>query len=128
MDIGTTIQQEIFAGTYWNDVGIDLAAAGVYEFAAEGTWMDAHFASGPAGSDSQNLVMTWFEPFRRMPHAPWMCLIGTIGKDSTSAFAIGTGAQITAPRDGRLFCFANDVPGFYFNNSRSLMLAVTRLR
>ncbi len=35
-----------------------------------------------------------------------------------------TGAPYTAPRAGRLTCFANDVPGFYWNNRGAIRLSV----
>lgn len=67
------------------------------------------------------------ESLRRMPHAPWFSLIGSIDKDKNSCFLIGTDKNITAPKTGRLYCFANDVIIAYGNNQGSIELTVTRL-
>jgi len=48
--------------------------------------------------------------------------------DDRKAFALGGGpTTYTATADGELYCFANDLWRFYFNNSGVVKLAVKRL-
>jgi hypothetical protein len=55
-------------------------------------------------------------------------LIGAIGQEKETTFLIGTSHPWEVKADGTLNCFANDVPGFYFNNSGTVQLTVTRTR
>jgi hypothetical protein len=55
-----------------------------------------------------------------------MALIGCVDGDLATAFVIGSGIDAwTPPRAGTLLCFANDVPGFYWNNSGHITLTVS---
>jgi hypothetical protein len=56
--------------------------------------------------------------------APWFALIGAIDSDSSTQFLIGTQSVSAPVRTGQLCCFANDVPGFYWNNKGAIQLIV----
>lgn len=111
----------------WNDTGITLLAGQNYHFQATGQWTDWKNTCDADGYQSPNFFLKLCEGLRRMPHAPWFSLIGSIDKDKNSCFLIGTDKNITVPKTGRLYCFANDVIIAYGNNQGSLQLTVTRL-
>lgn len=109
----------------WNDTGITLLAGQNYHFQATGQWIDWKNTCDADGYQSPNFLLKLCEGLRRMPQAPWFALIGSI--DKNNFFLIGTDTNITAPKTGRLYCFANDVIIAYGNNQGSLQLTVTRL-
>ena len=116
----------IVANAEWNDTGIDLVRGARYRMTATGSWHDRQFRSGPDGVPPQNLVQRIFSPLLRFPNGHYMTLIGCIDQDMGSAFAIGANANYKATRDGRLWCFANDVRFAYGNNSGAIELIVDR--
>ena len=116
----------IVANAEWNDTGIDLVRGARYRMTATGSWHDRKFRSGPDGVPPQNLVQRIFSPLLRFPNGHYMTLIGCIDQDMGSAFAIGANANYKATRDGRLWCFANDVRFAYGNNSGAIELIVDR--
>jgi len=126
MEIGQTAQMTIFANAPWNDTGVDLEQGALYQLTAEGEWFDALIKSDADGYDSNIWLQQRFESALRLPTARWFCLVGAIGRELDAAFQIGCSRVVAAPSSGRLFCFANDVPGFYFNNFGSLQLAIRR--
>ena len=111
----------------WNDTGTELVAGQRYRMRAAGTWHDRQFSSSPAGIPPQNFVQRLAAPFLRFRNGRYMTVIGCIDRDINSAFAIGEAVEITAPKSGRLWCFANDVRGAYGNNTGSVELFVERL-
>ena len=115
MQIGDTRTITVCAREPWNDTGIDLDADGVYRFNATGHWIDLVIWTDADGYDSL-LIQHQFESKRRVANQKWFTLIGTIGKHDDTAFVIGKEKTWTSPAQGRLFAYANDVPGFYFNN------------
>lgn len=126
MEIGQTAQMTIFANAPWNDTGVDLEQGAVYQLTAEGEWFDAWVKSDADGYDSKGWPQQHFESALRLPTARWFCLVGAIERELDAAFQIGCSRAVAAPSSGRLFCFANDVPGFYFNNFGSLRLTIRR--
>ena len=116
----------IVASADWNDTGIDLIAGARYSMTAMGTWHDRQFRAGPEGVPPQNWVQRIFSPLLRFPNGHYMTLIGCIDQDMGSAFAIGANANYKATRNGRLWCFANDVRFAYGNNSGAIELIVDR--
>lgn len=119
----------VVADAEWNDTGFDLVKGARYFMTATGSWYDRQFRSGPEGITPQNIVQRIFSPLLRFPNGHYMTLIGCIDQDMGSAFAIGANANYKATRDGRLWCFANDVRfafGAYGNNSGVIELIVDR--
>lgn len=70
------------------------------------------------------------EPFRRVTGdgAKWFTLCGCIGDDDGSAFVIGNSLPEFSPqKSGELCAFANDLNGYYGNNSGYLKIKVSLL-
>ena len=70
--------------------------------------------------------MRFFRPFRRRRKDLWFALIGSIGHREKNAFTIGKYLLWVVNEDGILECYANDLHGFYFNNSGVVTLRVVR--
>lgn len=94
--------------------------------------LQRYYRSRPGGSG------TIVRGARREQDMPWFCLVGAIGNgvgvDVTTqklnpheAFRIGSSAVHRPTKSGYLYCFANDVWSFYFNNKGSVRLTVSRL-
>jgi hypothetical protein len=118
----------VFAALKWNDTTLQVRRGEVYELSATGTWHDASYSPGPEGYPSLTLWMRLVSPFRRSPKDPWFALIGAIGQEDKKTFTI----RKCLPRwvvseDGFLYCYANDLRGFYFNNSGTVNLTVLRM-
>ena len=82
----------------------------------------------------QEFAIAALEPFRRVTkdasgkQAKWFTLCGCIGADDDKAFVIGNGLKGFSPQQsGELCAFANDLDGYYGNNSGYLILRVSAL-
>jgi hypothetical protein len=64
---------------------------------------------------------------RRAPREKWFALICAIDAAPRSRLLIGRSRTLRAASTGTLRCFANDTPGFYWNNAGSVELTVIRL-
>jgi uncharacterized protein (DUF2235 family) len=127
LEPGESASFGIFASLKWNNTTLQVRSGQTYELSATGTWYDAHIRSGPDGYQSQEWLMRLFSSRRRRPKDAWFALIGAIGQDEKTTFLIGMNLRWAVTADGTLYCFADDVPGFYFNNSGSVKLSVTRI-
>jgi len=115
----------IWSRRHWNETGIRLTGARTCRLTATGIWYDAWIRTGPDGYQSGNCLQRWSERLRRAPSEDWFVLMGAIDCDPSTIFRIGTCAVVTPPRDGQLTCFANDVPGMYWNNRGAVHLIVS---
>ncbi len=110
----------------WNDTGLRLGKGRVYRFRSEGYWYDVKIRCDATGFKKASLRL--FEGLRRRKHAKWFSLIGCLDKDEGRQIdigrLIGRGQAYTAEGDGQLFCYANDVWFFYFNNHGQIQLIV----
>lgn len=71
------------------------------------------------------------EPFRRVTGkgAKWFTLCGCIGDDDKEAFVIGNLlASFTAESSGEFCAFANDLDGYYGNNSGYLQIRISAIQ
>jgi len=105
---------------------MDLIKGATYEFTAHGRWVDLFVpcdASGYPGLSYQNRL----RPSLRVPNAPWFALCGAVDRDLGRAFVIGDRLVHRADFAGRLYCFANDVPGWYWNNWGKVTVFVERV-
>jgi hypothetical protein len=112
----------IFAKPYWTDTLLDVSAGQTVRFTATGTWTDWTITCGPEGYERP--MMNLARPLRRRPSAPWFALCGALDQRGDETFLIGAEAEIIFEKSGRLFVFANDVPGFYFNNKGAIDLSL----
>ena len=72
----------------------------------------------------------------RREDLPWLSLVGVVANEIANIpgerarpherIAIGASTRHDVARPGYLYAFANDAWGFYWNNSRSVRLTVTR--
>jgi len=111
---------------YWNHTGVVLESGATYELKAAGTWTDASRDCGPDGYLRGNFFQELFRGLRRSPSNQWFALMGALDDSRDTIFLIGSQATYVPPRRGELVCFANDVPGFYWNNAGSVTLSVSR--
>lgn len=109
---------------FWNDTEVEVFPEEEYEFIAVGNWTDL-FSSTSANGYS-NAIMKPLENLKRAPLNNWFALMGTINK--TFHFLVGGYNKLKFDMAGKLSFYANDVPGFYWNNSNSISLFVTRLK
>ncbi len=66
-----------------------------------------------------------FENKRRLPRENWFVLAGALDSNPSTAFRIGSHCEYIPAETGELTCFANDLPGFYWNNWGHVTLTVT---
>jgi hypothetical protein len=122
------------AADRYNWAGVRLEGGASYRLEVSGNqkWQDASISCGAEGWTSESLpwykeaVVSHFEKDRRLPPANWFELIGAVDDEDTDLFRIGKGCQLTAPKDGDLHAFANDVRTRYGNNTGQLNVTVTR--
>ena len=124
---GERLTVQVAACNYWTDTWLDVVDGAEYEFHAEGRWTDIIKKSDPDGYDTPwwSLLQWLLAGRRRMPNQKWFALCGAVRDSDAAPFLIGSNARPKLP-SGRLLCFANDVPGFYWNNSGSVTLTVER--
>lgn len=124
--MGETIgRARIEAKPLWNATGIRLEQGHLYRLRATGEWIDWYIRCGPEGHDAW--LLRAFGGWRRAPAHRWFELIGAIDRKLDGAFAIGRDRELVAFASGELTCFANDAPGFYFNNRGFVDLEVVLL-
>jgi hypothetical protein len=127
--VGQSVMVPVAARKSSNDTGLQVAAGQHYEFQTAGSWVDMWVTSDAGGYPTPwwSLGQRLGERFRRVPDAPWFALIGMVRAGTQSQlFIIGAASQVIMPMSGRLACFANDVPGFYWNNRGTVQLTIRR--
>ena len=104
------------ASKRWNKTGIKLEQGHKYLFWADSKarWLDWHTECGPEGYNSFKLQ--YWECLRRIRHARWFNLIGTLDRCARHPMIFKHGAKHVAHKRGELFFFANDVWFMYWNN------------
>ena len=130
LQLNETAQIAICARPWWNATGILLEAGSNYRFSCDLSqqWFDASIPSGADGYISKNVLQSMTEKLRRVPVENWFVLMGAIDKDSSTTFRIGSMLNSYSPsKTGQLYCFANDLWLFYFNNSGALSILITRI-
>jgi len=126
LDPGESMQAAVFAQPKWNDTSLEMHKGETYRFEATGTWYDASIPCHADGYPSPSLGFRFAERWRRYPRGNWFALIGAIGQNERTSFLIDLHNPVLVPADGVLYCYANDLPRMYGNNSGYLKLTVTR--
>ncbi|WP_446809010.1 hypothetical protein ACH50O_17380 [Methylomonas sp. 2BW1-5-20] len=126
MNVGEQNTFPVYARQFWNDSGIDLVKDASYLFNAQGTWLDLIIPCGPDGYTSL-LYQKDLENLLRLPNKNWFMLCGALDQGEHSLFGIGSSYLYKANNNGRLFCFANDMPGWYWNNFMSIQVSIKRV-
>ncbi len=117
----------------WSGVRLQAGAKYRVEVPPGQKWLDGSIECNAAGWDSERLpwykeaIVERFESRRRFPEANWFELIGALGDEDDTLFRIGNGTEYTAPADGDLYLFANDLRSKYDNNEGWLDVKITRL-
>ncbi|MCY1500135.1 hypothetical protein D9M68_341740 [compost metagenome] len=108
---------------------VELEAGHSYRFNVAGEWVDFHDepvnANGNVHPGGIRELMGWA---KRLSDAPWMALlVRSKGKNGASDWRwVGDGESVlTDLPAGKLQLCANDVVGFYWNNSKELKVTVT---
>lgn len=136
------IETRIYAHLKYNHTGVFLEAGQFYSFevvdGGKQKWRDGsiHAVNG-AGWDRSSVklgltevAIAAAEPFRRVTGqgVKWFSLCGCIGDDDSDAFLIGNKlARYSPDRSGEFCGFANDLDGYYGNNSGYLRLLIRKL-
>ena len=114
LEKGKTYTIEVCTDSMWNDAGI--------RYTDGNGWQREEFEL-----DVCELPMQALKPYRRVPshQVNWFALCGNINADDSYAFHIGNRIQGYRPEiSGELCLFANDLPGYYHNNSGKLLVRV----
>jgi hypothetical protein len=114
----------ICSKTFWNETEIEVQNGEEYKFEAVGLWKDLLMKCDADGYTS--LYMSLYNRWKRSRENNWFALMGSINQ--TDDFLIGKGNQKKINKSGKLFCYANDVKGFYWNNSGQISLTITRIK
>lgn len=127
-----------------NSIGIRLQMGNSYLFTTKGYWCDENIYAGATGYTSYNTQITpwlrpvfhFFERWRQAPNADWFSLICTLGKNNK--VLIDVGAMLKEKQDSKiiyqaqkteaLYCYANDLPFKYKNNTGAILFKVTQLK
>jgi hypothetical protein len=123
--VNQTQSFSILSKEYWNDTEVEICGGEEYLFKAIGTWKDARTNCSANGYVSKCLSI--FSFFKRSKKDNWFALMGSLNRQK-SLLLIGEENIISFTNSGTFSCFANDLPGFYWNNSGFVLLYITRLK
>jgi len=105
----------IIAKEQFNFTGKYIEAGKKYKFSVDGLWQDNGYQSDALGFDKFHI-----KPLR-FRNGKVFSLIGTIGRDDSTAFDIGeiieSHSTFTAEKSGMLYCYANDSRNDYNDNT-----------
>ncbi len=118
-----SLKHEILARKPWNETELDVLPGETYLFTAEGEWTDWLFKTDANGY--ANYYMNLYNRLKRVGDAKWFELIGSL--DKVNFYRIGKKNNITFQEAGKLSLFANDAPGFYWNNSGKIIVTIIRI-
>lgn len=113
--------RELFGGTPL----LSVTKGEVYSFSADKkqVWKDSWVKTNVEGFFN---ILLWFSG-RRVNGVKCFALCGTIGKDETNHFKIGSSlSNFTIPTTGELYFFPNDSIRHYDNNEGTIEVVVTR--
>jgi len=125
---------EVPSKLMWVGTATWVKAGDTLSFRADGTWVDAVI---PCSADGYSAPL--FYSINRLPRIPddgrYFRLMGRIVPDGiqpqhddvTATFPVGCKSERSVTTQGRLFVFANDRVGYYWNNWGSVTLRVDLL-
>jgi len=114
----------IYSKKFWNETDIEIENGEEYKFVADGNWKDLIMKTNADGYTS--FYMSLYNRLKRSKSNKWFALIGSLNKRDD--FLIGRKNQITFQQSGRLYCYANDIKNFYWNNFGQITLTITRTK
>ena len=122
-----TVAIPIRAREPWNDTQIDMDVGERYLLTASGRWVDFFIPCSPYGYLPPLSSIVSLDRLLRHPGGNFFSLISCLDRCHERQFLIGKMTAFNPEVNGRLFCFANDVPGFYWNNWGYIALTVKRI-
>ena len=125
LSVGQQHQLPVPAREFWTDTRIDMAPGEHYDLTATGTWWDFFIPASPNGFFFLPEIL--LNRFLRYPSSNFFALIGGLDRRPDQLFFIGKYCKYKPEVAGRLFCFANDVLGFYGNNWGEVDLTIKRV-
>lgn len=126
LQVNETVKVKIRARCNWNSTQIEISEGEEYEFTAIGKWTDFTITKDADGYT--NSYMRLFDAKKRARHHQWFALMGSLNKNEDRYYLIGKNNKIPFNENGILYCFANDVKGFYWNNFGNITLQVKRIK
>ncbi len=126
LQINETIEVRIRARCKWNSTQVEISEGEEYEFTAIGKWTDFTITRDADGYT--NSYMQLFDAKKRAKQYLWFALIGSLDKNEDKYYLIGKNSNIPFNENGILYCFANDVNGFYWNNFGHITIQVKRIK
>ncbi len=124
-DIGSILVIKVNSGDVHSTNQVEVIAGEVYHIWCDKGqwWVDMVIPAGPNGY--YNPLANLFG--QRVKGVKCFCLCGTYDNNDKRAFAIGSAAEIKITRSGQLSFFANDVPGYEWNNWGTIQVNIERL-
>lgn len=130
LNVGDSRTTEVAARRFWNDTGIHVDVGQCYRFDAAGAWTDLFICCDANGYPTPwySLLQRAGQSLRRLPQEDWFTLIGAVrSPEDCRYFKVGSEKEVRIPGTGQLSFFANDAPGFYWNNSGMLRVTCQRI-
>jgi len=136
------IKTRVYAHLKYNHTGVFLEAGKAYSIEVKELpkqkWRDGSITPvdgegwdrGDIKLGPKEIPIAIMEPFRRVTDngAKWFTLCGCIGDNDKAGFVIGNLLKRFKPTSsGELCAFANDLDGYYGNNSGYLIILITLL-
>lgn len=131
--LGESLVVNVLAKEPWNDTRLQVEPGDTYDLQTlpEQLWEDDTVGNDAEGHANWffRIYMTPFKPLRRAKKVPFFALAGQVGKGPEhKAFLIGKSLHWKVTTAGRFYCYANDVKGFYWNNTGAITLIITRVK
>lgn len=126
LQINETIEVKIRARCKWNFTQVEISEGEEYEFTAMGKWTDFTITKDADGYTNSHMQL--FDNKKRAKEYLWFALIGSLDKNEDKYYFIGKNIKIPFNDNGILYCFANDIKGFYWNNFGYITLQVKRIK
>lgn len=123
LGVNQSVSVRVNSKYLWNGSGVQVKAGEVYQIRASGTWNDWYINTDANGYSVWYLNLVGF--FKRVRSENYFKLIAAVNRQRK--YAVGNSAQIRVAESGHLEFFANDVLTFYWNNSGSVNVTITRV-
>jgi hypothetical protein len=136
LEVGEKFTIDVIARRHWNNTGLHVTAGQRYQLTAHGTWVDFYIPCGASGyrypgwllRGPLGLATRFMQGRRRVPEGNWFVLAGAVrAAEDCRYFVAGSSREVRMPASGQLAFFANDLPGFYWNNLGCIRLEIARL-
>lgn len=118
----STPQIEVNPRYRYNFMDVTVRKDEVYQFICSGRWVDLCIPTDEGGFKGRFM---FGQRKKISPEDNWLALMGSINMEGH--FLIGKNERVTMPKDGSLYCFANDWESKLHNNWGRIKITITRL-